>query len=177
MSVRMHVLAMNVRGFSKYSLNNLLFLATWKQTARRQTCRERTCRPRTHLISAVASAAQVCHFPVSRVAHQTLGGWHTGITDHLRTTYDLHFSAAPVLEARQSDTNALLIGLCFTTSVAPLSACRGSSLINWLGKSPLTLKTEERLRAQKHCDVCQKMDPLTLYKPVYVIRQNHAIPC
>lgn len=167
----MHVL-------SKYSLNNLLFPAAWKHTARRETCREPTCRPRTQLISAAAaSAAQVCHFPVSSVAHQTLGGWHTGITDHLRTTHDLHFSAAPVLEARQSDTNALLIGLCFTTSVAPLSACRGSFLINWLGKSPLTLKTEERLRAPKHCDVCQEMDLLTLCKPVCVIKQNHAMPC
>lgn len=47
-------------------------------------------------------------------------------------TWPPFFSSPPSL---RPDTNALLIGLCFTTSVAPLSACRGSSLINWLGKS------------------------------------------
>lgn len=50
-----------------------------------------------------SNAADLCRcscctglsFPRVESCTQTLGGWHTGITDHLRTTHDLHFSAAP----------------------------------------------------------------------------------
>lgn len=47
------------------------------------------------------------------------------------------FFSNPVLGTRQSDTNALLIGLCFTMSIAPLSARQLSPLIYRLGKGPL----------------------------------------
>lgn len=42
------------------------------------------------------------------------------------------FFSGPVLGARQSEANALLIGLCFTVSIAPLSACQLSPAIPYL---------------------------------------------
>lgn len=47
----------------------------------------------------------------------------TLMTDRWRSTCDLQLSSSLVLGTRQSDTNALLIGLCFSMSTAPLSSC------------------------------------------------------
>lgn len=45
------------------------------------------------LMAALALVAQVGCFTVKGAGRWPPGGWHRGITNHLRRTYDLHFSA------------------------------------------------------------------------------------
>lgn len=57
-------------------------------------------------------------------------GW-VALRDHWPLQKDIWppFFSSTVLGARQTDTNALLIGLFFTMSIAPLSARRQSSVV------------------------------------------------
>lgn len=98
------------------------------------------------------AALEVC-VSVERAGLST--GW-VAQKDHWPLEEDIWppFFSSPVLEARQSDTNALLIGLCFTTAIAPLSACRLSTVIPHLSvrKGPFLLgEMRQNMYAQKHC--------------------------
>lgn len=96
-------------------------------------------------------ALEVCVF-VERAGLNT--GW-VAQKDHWPLEEDIWppFFSSPVLEARQSDTNALLIGLCFTMAIAPLSARRRSTVIPHLSvrKGPFLLEEmRQNMYAQKH---------------------------